>query len=177
MKKNNKYRSNNNYNNNNNNNQIFSLNYKFDSISPAGKISGTALDLIKRYNELAKEAQGNADYVEAEAFRQYAEHYRKIVTEINERKNEMNERKFQPQNSAGNAPAAETAPAAEAALAQAPAAEAAAPAAEKAPEAAPQKRSFKIIEINPADAEKPASQTGRSRPRVARKPKAEAAVL
>lgn len=80
MKKNNKFR------NNNYNNQILSLNYRFDSISSAGKCSGTALDLIKRYNELAKEAQGNGDLVEAEVFRQYAEHYRKIVTEINERK-------------------------------------------------------------------------------------------
>lgn len=81
MKKtNNKYR-------NNNSNQIYSLNYKFDSISVAGKISGTALDLIKRYNELAKEAHANGDYVTSEVFRQYAEHYRKIVTEINEKKN------------------------------------------------------------------------------------------
>ena len=75
------------YRNNNNYNQVYSINYKFDSISPAGKFCGTALDLIKRYNELAKEAQGNGNYVEAEVFRQYAEHYRKIVTEINERKN------------------------------------------------------------------------------------------
>lgn len=80
MKKN-KFRSNSNYNN-----QGYSLSYKFDSVSPAGKCSGTALDLIKRYNDLAKEAHGNGDYVEAEVFRQYAEHYRKIVTEINERK-------------------------------------------------------------------------------------------
>ncbi len=80
MKKtNNKYR-------NNNSNQIYSLNYKFDSNSIAGKFSGTALDLIKRYNELAKEAHLNNDYVTAEVFRQYAEHYRKIVTEINEKK-------------------------------------------------------------------------------------------
>lgn len=75
---------------NNNNkfrgNAVYSLNYKFDSVSPAGKCSGTALDLIKRYNELAKEAQNNGDYVGMEVFRQYAEHYRKIVTEINERK-------------------------------------------------------------------------------------------
>lgn len=84
MKKNNKYRN----NNNNYSNQIYSLNYKFDSISSAGKFSGTALDLIKRYNELAKESQGNGNYVEAEVFRQYAEHYRKIVTEINEKKNQ-----------------------------------------------------------------------------------------
>ena len=79
MKKtNNKYRS--------NNNSFYSLNYKFDSNSPAGKISGTALDLIRRYNDMAKDAHSNNDYVTAEIFRQYAEHYRKIVTEINERK-------------------------------------------------------------------------------------------
>lgn len=83
MKKNNsKYR--------NNNNQIYSLNYKFDSCSIAGKINGTALDLIKKYNELAKEAHSNNDYVNAEIFRQYAEHYRKIVTEINEKRSQNN---------------------------------------------------------------------------------------
>lgn len=80
---NNKYR-----NNNGGNNQIYSLNYKFDSSSIAGKCSGTALDLIKRYNELAKDAASDNDYVTAEVFRQYAEHYRKIVTEINEKKNQ-----------------------------------------------------------------------------------------
>ncbi len=68
---------------------IYSLNYKFDSNSIAGKISGTALDLIKRYNDFAKDAQADGDYVNAEIFRQYAEHYRKIVTEINERKNQQ----------------------------------------------------------------------------------------
>ena len=87
MKKtNNKYRSG---GNNSSNSTIYSLNYKFDSNSIAGKISGTALDLIKRYNDFAKDAQSNNDYVNAEIFRQYAEHYRKIVTEINERKNQQ----------------------------------------------------------------------------------------
>ena len=90
---------------NNNNkfkgNNIYSLNYKFDSISSAGKVSGTALDLIKRYNELAKEAQSNGNYVEMEVFRQYAEHYRKIVTEINERRNQNREN--QNNNDNGNA--------------------------------------------------------------------------
>lgn len=80
MKKNNNKYRNNNYSN------VYSLNYKFDSCSIAGKISGTALDLIKKYNELAKEAQSNGDHVNAEVFRQYAEHYRKIVTDINEKK-------------------------------------------------------------------------------------------
>jgi len=69
-----------------NNSNVYNLNYRFDSVSPAGKVCGTALDLIKRYNELAKEAHSAGDYVEMEVFRQYAEHYRKIVTEINERK-------------------------------------------------------------------------------------------
>ena len=77
-KNNNKFR--------NNNNNIYNLNYRFDSVSPAGKFSGTALDLIRRYNELAKEAQTAGNYVEMEVFRQYAEHYRKIVTEANERR-------------------------------------------------------------------------------------------
>ena len=75
----------------NNNNTVYSLNYKFDSVSAAGKFSGTALELIKKYNELAKEAHSNGNYVEMEVFRQYAEHYRKIVTEINERKNQNRE--------------------------------------------------------------------------------------
>ena len=92
MKKNNKFR-------NNGNSNAYSLNYKFDSISPAGKFSGTALDLIKKYNELAKEAHGLGDYIEMEVYRQYAEHYRKIVTEINERKNYKQEQ----QNNAENA--------------------------------------------------------------------------
>lgn len=79
-------KQNNRFRNGNNNNSGYTLNYKFDSVSIAGKISGTALDLIRRYNDLAKEAQGSGNYVEMEIYRQYAEHYRKIVTDINERR-------------------------------------------------------------------------------------------
>lgn len=85
-KQNNRFR-----NGNNNNNNCYTLNYKFDSVSIAGKISGTALDLIRRYNDLAKEAQGCGNYVEMEIYRQYAEHYRKIVTDINERRQNRQE--------------------------------------------------------------------------------------
>ncbi|MBE6452822.1 MAG: DUF4167 domain-containing protein [Alphaproteobacteria bacterium] len=170
MKKNNKYRSSNNYNN-----QIYSLNYKFDSISPAGKISGTALDLIKRYNELAKEAQGNADYVEAENYRQYAEHYRKIVTEINERKNQRNnyQNKDENINSDNNieAPSSETDKTV--ALPEIDVLEATpANTEEKAPKSV-SKRQFKIIEISAADAEKPISAS-KTRTRTSRKVKEEA---
>ena len=161
MKKNTKYRS----NNHNSNNQFYSLNYKFDSVSPAGKCSGTALDLIKRYNELAKEAQGNADYVEAECFRQYAEHYRKIVTEINERKSQrfgQNSREEIKENvdaQVNEKPAAvevEVKPVVENDV-------------EKQEEKIVSKRSFKVIEVNAADAEKPVSEV--VRPRRGRIPK------
>ncbi len=94
-------RKNNNRFRGNNNNS--GLNYRFDSLSPAGKYSGTALDLIKRYNELAKEAGAAGNYVEMEVFRQYAEHYRKIVTEFNERKN-LNQNQQKPEEQSENTP-------------------------------------------------------------------------
>lgn len=94
---------------NGNNNNGYTLNYKFDSVSIAGKISGTALDLIRRYNDLAKEAQGNGDYVDMEIYRQYAEHYRKIVTDINERRQSRYEQSRAEENT--TAEAEETAPA------------------------------------------------------------------
>lgn len=161
MKKNNKYRN----NNNNYNNQIYSLNYKFDSISAAGKISGTALDLIKRYNELAKESQGNGNYVEAEVFRQYAEHYRKIVTDINEKKNQRFNRENETSaevsapalaENTGNAAEENSAPA-QANTVPEPAPAAAAPETPQ-PKA---KREFKVIEISaeaPQTAAEPSSE-------------------
>ena len=146
MRKNNKYRNNNNYNS-----QIYSLNYKFDSISSTGKISGTALDLIKRYNELAKEAQGNADYVEAENFRQYAEHYRKIVTEINERKDQRFNNGNRAENQPVETPAAAEAPAA---VETGSASAAVQPAETAAETIVPvRRRTFKVIDINPQPAD------------------------
>ncbi len=135
---NNKFRN----NNNNGNSQIYSLNYKFDSSSVAGKCCGTALDLIKRYNELAKDAASNNDYVTAEVFRQYAEHYRKIVTEINEKKQQN--RQFntpQPQNDTeeNKAPEAQSV------------AEEAAPASAETPVV--EKKSFTVVEIPHSEAE------------------------
>lgn len=146
--------------NNNNNkfrgngNTIYSLNYKFDSVSSAGKLSGTALDLIKKYNELAKEAHNNGDYVQMEVFRQYAEHYRKIVTEINERKNQIREnaQTEQQNNNSENQetetkqPAEESAPAPKADLVET---EAAAPADEsvKTEEKPRRRRSFTVIDV------------------------------
>ena len=137
MKKNNKFR------NNSGNSNAYSLNYKFDSISPAGKINGTALDLIKRYNELAKEAHGSGDYIEMEVYRQYAEHYRKIVTEINER------RAVRAENTAPQADENSAEATSESAAPQTDEAPAEAVAEPSAPNAPAPRKSFKVIEIQP----------------------------
>lgn len=133
---------------NNNNNFIYSLNYKFDSCSIAGKINGTALELIKRYNDFAKEAQSNGDYVNAEIFRQYAEHYRKIVTEINERKaaRNMAENQSVAEGAAEDDPAEAAEENASAAAKETPAAETRAEA--ETTETSSGKRSFQVIEVN-----------------------------
>ncbi len=95
-------KQNNRFRNNSGSNNGYTLNYKFDSVSIAGKISGTALDLIRKYNDLAKEAQGSGNYVDMEIYRQYAEHYRKIVTEINERRQSRQEQQNRPEENAEN---------------------------------------------------------------------------
>lgn len=137
-------------NNNSSSNTIYSLNYKFDSVCSAGKFCGTALDLIKKYNELAKEAHSNGDYVEMEVFRQYAEHYRKIVTEINERKNQQRENN-QPARNTEEVPA-ENAPVADNGLVETEAAPQEVPAPQKEEVATTDKpvrrrRSFKIVTV------------------------------
>ena len=158
MKKNTKYRSNNNYNS-----QVYSLNYRFDSVSPAGKINGTALDLIKRYNELAKEAQSNADYVEAECYRQYAEHYRKIVTDINERKNQRFNQPANEENKVQQSATVDAANDAENKEEEKKQPEEAA--SENKTVATPAKRSFTVIEVDATTSEVPVSKVAkRGRP-------------
>ena len=96
----------------------------------------------------------NNDHVGAEVFRQYAEHYRKIVTEINERKNQ-NLRSRESENTAISNDNADM-PASESAaefLSPEPAVEAAAgPVVQDSSETAPvpvsPRKAFKIIEIS-----------------------------
>lgn len=148
-KQNNRFRS------GNNNNNGYTLNYKFDSVSIAGKISGTALDLIRRYNDLAKEAQGCGNYVDMEVYRQYAEHYRKIVTDINERRQTRQDSQSKPEDNPtdDNAATAETQPSAE------PVEAVSAPNGyvETLPATEPVK-SFKVVEISPEEPVAPAEE-------------------
>ena len=145
-------------NNNNGYNPNYSLSYRFDSNSPAGKIAGTALELIKKYNDLAKDAYSSGDYITSEIFRQYAEHYRKIVTDINERRNYVHQsRRDHHQNTSDDNLDVQAGPET--------------PVAEAEPASEPQeKKEFKVIEINEAQEA--------SRPkRTYRRKEAEAAAL
>lgn len=174
-------KQNNRFRNGNNNNNCYTLNYKFDSVSIAGKISGTALDLIRRYNDLAKEAQSCGNYVEMEIFRQYAEHYRKIVTEINERRQARQENAMpRPEGTDGAAEgqALEEA-SAEQPEAKEPASEPAEPVAapngyvETLPAAEQAPKSFQVVEITDSEPleqkEKPKRTVTRRRVSVAKK--------
>ncbi|MCM1324747.1 MAG: DUF4167 domain-containing protein [Acetobacter sp.] len=154
-KQNNRFR-----NGNNNNNNGYTLNYKFDSVSIAGKISGTALDLIRRYNDLAKEAQGCGNYVEMEVYRQYAEHYRKIVTDINERRNARSENQNQ------NKPEEKTAETTSQATEEKTEPTEVTPAANGYVETLPATetaKTFTVVEIS--EPEKPAEQADESKPK------------
>lgn len=161
-KQNNRFR-----NGNNNNNNGYTLNYKFDSVSIAGKISGTALDLIRRYNDLAKEAQGCGNYVEMEVYRQYAEHYRKIVTDINERRNARLENQNQNKSE-------ETAEPAETSAAEKTEPVEAAPAANGYVETLPATetpKSFTVVEINEEKEKSEVSSADKETNAEAEKPK------
>ena len=52
-----------------------------DSNGPAGRLRGTAAQLQEKYRSLATDAQTHGDRVQAEAFLQYAEHYRRLLND------------------------------------------------------------------------------------------------
>lgn len=77
-------RNHNNYNNNNNNNNNnrrysngVSRNTVFDSSGPAGRIRGTAFQLMEKYLTAAKDAM-SSDRVLAESCLQHADHYARL---------------------------------------------------------------------------------------------------
>lgn len=75
---NNRNRHQNRHNNGNNN----IANRVMDSNGPAGRIKGTAQQLVDKYNALADEQTGpNADTVLREKLLQFAEHYQRILVE------------------------------------------------------------------------------------------------
>jgi len=60
---------------NNNKNRVY------DSNGPDVRIRGTAHQIFEKYVALAKDVSSTGDYVLAESYLQYAEHYQRIITD------------------------------------------------------------------------------------------------
>ncbi|QCE32167.1 DUF4167 domain-containing protein [Acetobacteraceae bacterium] len=59
-------------------------NYVFDSNGPNGRLRGTAQQLSEKYQQLARDSKANGDRVHAQALYQYAEHYSRTLSLINQ---------------------------------------------------------------------------------------------
>lgn len=55
----------------------------YDSNGPEVRIRGTAHQISEKYEALAKDARSAGDAVLAESYLQYAEHYQRIISEMN----------------------------------------------------------------------------------------------
>jgi hypothetical protein len=53
----------------------------YDSNGPDVRIRGTAHQIFDKYSALAKDSQAAGDYVQAESYMQYAEHYQRIISD------------------------------------------------------------------------------------------------
>ena len=65
----------------------------YDSNGPAGKVRGTAQQVLEKYQLLGRDALSSGDWIAAETCLQYAEHYYRIVNaelEINGKNQESN---------------------------------------------------------------------------------------
>jgi hypothetical protein len=59
-------------------------NHVFDSSGPEMRVRGTAQQLHEKYTQLARDASSSGDRVTGESYYQYAEHYFRIISAINQ---------------------------------------------------------------------------------------------
>ena len=76
-------------------------NHVFDSSGPDLRIRGTAQQLFEKYLQLGRDATGAGDRVMAESYFQYAEHYFRIVSAINQATQQQAPQQQQHQNNGG----------------------------------------------------------------------------
>ena len=74
-----RFNNNNNRRNGNANGNNITRNTAFDSTSPAGRVRGTAAQLIEKYMSLAKDAKNQDDRILFETYMQYADHYTRML--------------------------------------------------------------------------------------------------
>lgn len=68
--------------NNNNNNNNTNPNKHYDSNGPNVRIRGSAKQVLDKYQQYASDALRGGDRIAAEGYLQHAEHYQRIVNEI-----------------------------------------------------------------------------------------------
>ncbi len=83
----NRPRSRNQNSNQNRQSNFHPLRSQLDSNGPAGRIRGNAQQICDKYQNLAREAQGDVDRILQESFWQYAEHYQRMLNEFSDRDN------------------------------------------------------------------------------------------
>ncbi|MCF3946489.1 DUF4167 domain-containing protein [Acidiphilium sp. AL] len=59
-------------------------NHVFDSNGPEQRVRGTAQQLFDKYQQMGRDASSGGDRVLAESYFQYAEHYFRIITAMNQ---------------------------------------------------------------------------------------------
>lgn len=96
----NKSRSRNKNRRNNNNNGGNVLNRVHDSAGPEGRVRGTPVQVIEKYQALAHDHSLAGDRVATENFQQHAEHYIRLINEAQRLVNERREQAENQQNKA-----------------------------------------------------------------------------
>jgi len=74
-------------NNNRRQNNVPLRHQTFDSNGPDVRIRGNAFQIHEKYQALARDAQASGDRIAAENYQQHAEHYYRIICQINEQEN------------------------------------------------------------------------------------------
>ena len=91
--------SNRNNNGGNNRRPQARLNHVYDSNGPEGRVRGTAAQIVEKYESLARDANASGNKVLQQSFLQHAEHYQRVLAEVQKEVDAQNERRAEQQKS------------------------------------------------------------------------------
>lgn len=74
----------------------------FDSNGPDVRIRGNAMQVHEKYVGLARDAASSGDHVLAESYLQHAEHYQRVLNDVNGQDNSKNTQKHPQKNTQKN---------------------------------------------------------------------------
>lgn len=78
------------------------LNQVYDSNGPEGRVRGTATQIVEKYTTLARDAGASGNKVLQQSFLQHAEHYQRILSEIQKEIEQDNNRRSEQQSNKDN---------------------------------------------------------------------------